>query len=195
MSLTPSTMLPLGSIAPSFCLDDCFGNSVNLDNLSSDKGLLVAFICNHCPYVIHIAEPLTQLTQQWISQGIDVIAINANDFIAYPDDNREKMQHEVELRGYAFPYLLDTTQQVAKAYQAACTPDFFLFDENKQLVYRGQFDDSRPSSQQAATGYDLSHAVSQLLNNQPISQQQQPSVGCNIKWRGGNEPDYFTPKR
>ncbi len=195
MSLTPSTMLPLGSIAPNICLEDCFGKPVSLNDLNCENGLLVAFICNHCPYVIHITEPLNQLTRQWISQGIDVIAINANDFIAYPDDNREKMRQEIKLRDYAFPYLLDTTQQVAKDYQAACTPDFFLFDKNKQLVYRGQFDNSRPGGQQAATGDDLNRAVSQLLNNQSISDQQQPSVGCNIKWRAGNEPDYFTPKK
>lgn len=197
MSMTPSTMLQLGTPAPDFRLPSTQGQQVSLNDFKQAKGLVVAFICNHCPYVIHIAPRLAELAKEYQQKGIAFVAINSNDTEAYPADNMHNMVLEKQNREYSFPYLLDETQQVAQAYSAACTPDLYLFDSDQKLVYRGQFDSSRPhrissgnydSSKNQATGEDLQRALDQLLANQPISVQQLPSMGCNIKWKAGNEP-------
>ncbi|WP_438865357.1 thioredoxin family protein [Neptunicella sp.] len=197
MSMTPSTMLQLGTPAPDFRLPSTQGQQVSLNDFKQAKGLVVAFICNHCPYVIHIAPRLAELAKEYQQKGIAFVAINSNDTEAYPADNMHNMVLEKQNREYSFPYLLDETQQVAQAYSAACTPDLYLFDRDQKLVYRGQFDSSRPhrissgnydSSKNQATGEDLQRALDQLLANQPISVQQLPSMGCNIKWKAGNEP-------
>lgn len=191
MAATPSRMLPLGSAAPDFTLPDPDGNEHMLKAIADGKrGLLVAFICNHCPYVQHIRHELARLAGGWQQHGIAVVGINANDIDAYPGDGPEAMAHEARSVGYTFPYLFDATQETAKAYQAACTPDFFLFDRDLRLVYRGQFDDSRPRNDVPVTGRDLSAAIDALLEGRPISDDQVPSIGCNIKWRPGNEPTY-----
>ncbi len=192
MVRTASTMLPLGTKAPDFALPDTNGKIVRLDDFDGAKALLVIFLCNHCPYVKHIAEPLTRITKEYMDRGVAVVGINANDVTAYPEDSPEKMREEVVLRGYSFPYLYDETQEVAKAYRAACTPDFFLFDADRKLVYRGQLDDSRPSNGLPVTGKDLTAAVDALLTGKPIPADQKPSLGCNIKWKPGHEPEYFS---
>ncbi len=184
MSLTPSNMLPLGTKASGFCLQDPVGGGEkSLDGLKSDKATVVMFICNHCPYVKHIQTKLVDVTQAYISKGISFIAINSNDVANYPEDSPEKMKEISEQFGYPFTYLFDETQKVAKAYQAACTPDFYIFDKDLKLVYRGQFDDSRPGNGVAVTGEDLSRALDQLLKGAPITPDQKPSMGCNIKWK------------
>jgi len=188
---TASTMLKLGSIAPEFSLPDTHGKTVTRDTAMGEKGLLMIFMCNHCPYVIHLREELARLGKDYIAKGFGVIAINANDVFTHPDDSPEKMVQEVKDSGYTFPYLYDETQEVAKAYQAACTPYFFLSDEDKKLVYRGQLDSSRPGNNQPVTGEDLRSAMDALLKGESISGQQIPSMGCNIKWKSGNAPDYF----
>jgi len=191
MSKTPSTMLPLGTRAPDFALPATDGTTVALADFEDAPALVVMFICNHCPFVVHIREALAAFASDVQSKGVAVVAINANDVENYPDDSPEKMRQEVTANGYTFPYLFDETQQVAKAYRAACTPDFYLFDGKQRLVYRGQFDDSRPESDIPVTGVDLRRAVDSLLSAQPQSDDQQPSVGCNIKWKPGEAPDYF----
>lgn len=200
MAMTASTMLQLGTKAPEFSLVSTEGTRVSLQQFAGAKGLVVAFICNHCPYVIHIADKFAEVAKQYQQQGIAFVAINSNDVEQYPADNMQNMQLEKQQRGYSFDYLLDDTQQVAHAYSAACTPDLYLFDENQQLVYRGQFDDSRPhrissgnydSSNNQATGADLIAAMDALLNGQKQLETQKASIGCNIKWKPGNEPDYF----
>jgi peroxiredoxin len=193
MALTPSTMLPLGTKAPDFRLPDTNGKLVSLDDLSGAPALLVAFICNHCPYVIHIRSEFAKMAREYQSRGVAVVAISSNDATNYPADNPEKMKEEVRIAGYTFPYLYDEDQQVAKAYRAACTPDFFVFDKDRKLAYRGQFDDSRPRVANSApvTGKDLRAALDAVLAGQPVSADQKPSIGCNIKWKVGNEPDYF----
>ena len=191
MSLTPSTMLELGSAAPDFDLPDTKGRRVKRDDFRGSKGLLVIFMCNHCPYVIHIRETLAAVTKEYRGKGIETVAINANDASNYPADSPQKMVTEAVAAGYQFPYLYDETQTVAKAYKAACTPDFFLFNGSFNLVYRGQFDDSRPGNERPVTGADLTAALDQLLSGQAIREDQIPSVGCNIKWKEGNAPDYF----
>ncbi len=191
MARTESTMLELGTQAPEFTLPDTLGNQVSLNNFADAKGLLVVFMCNHCPYVIHLRDALAAFAKEYQAQGLGVVGINSNDASNYPDDSPEKMAEEVATRGYSFPYLYDESQAVAKAYKAACTPDFFLFDADKKLIYRGQFDDSRPGNELPVTGADMRAAVDTLLNNSEIPQQQKPSMGCNIKWKPGNEPDYF----
>ncbi len=193
MVRTLSTMLPLGTQAPAFELRDTDGSLVSRDQAAGPRGLLVVFLCNHCPYVKHVADELKRVADSCLEQGIGVVGISSNDAGAYPDDSPEKMQAEKTLRGYAFPYLYDETQSVAKAYQAACTPDFFLFDQDLKLVYRGQLDDSRPKNDRPVTGQDLRNAIAALLSGQPPLAQQVPSLGCNIKWREGNEPGYFNP--
>lgn len=191
MARTPSTMLELGTQAPDFALlEPASGNIVTRDAFSG-KPLLVAFICNHCPYVILIREAFAQLAREYQQRGVAIVAINANDIENYPDDSPEKMVEEVQRYGYTFPYLFDETQAVAKAYQAACTPDLYLFDADHRLFYRGQFDDARPNNGIAASGSDLRHALDCLLNNQPAPAEQKPSLGCNIKWKAGNEPAYY----
>ena len=194
MVRTLSTMLPLGTEAPDFSLADTNGNLVSLSDFQSAKGLLVIFMCNHCPYVKHIAEGLKTLTDEYIAKGIAVVAISSNDAANYPDDSPEKMKEEKLARGYSFPYLYDATQAVAKAYHAACTPDFFLFDAQLHLVYRGQMDDSRPKTDKPVTGADLRAALDALLAGKPPVDKQTPSLGCNIKWFEGSEPTYFNPQ-
>lgn len=191
MAKTPSTMLELGTLAPDFKLTDTDGQLVSLDDFRGKNGLLVMFICNHCPYVVHIASHLAQLTKEYMAKGIGVVAINSNDTTKYPDDAPEKMKEEKAKRGYAFPYLFDETQKVAHAYQAACTPDIFLFDKDFSLQYRGQYDASRPSNSEPVTGADLKGAMDALLADKKPSAEQVPSIGCNIKWRAGNEPSYY----
>lgn len=192
MVKTASTMLPLGTLAPDFSLTNVDGRTISLKDFPNAKGLLVAFICNHCPFVIHIRSELAKFAREYQAQGIAVVAINSNDAAAYPADAPDKMKTEAAAAGYSFPYLYDETQAVAKAYRAACTPDFFLFDAGQRLVYRGQFDDSRPSNSIPVTGSHLRTACDAVLAGQPIEDGQRPSIGCNIKWRPGNEPNYFT---
>lgn len=189
MALTPSNMLPLGTPAPDFSLPDTRGMMVTLDAFKDAQLLLVAFICNHCPFVTHIRAGFADLARDYESKGVAVVAINANDIAAYPDDNMDNMRREVVEAGYIFPYLLDETQSVALAYDAACTPDFYLFDENRVLIYRGQMDSSRPGNDIPVTGADLRKAMDAALAGEAISQAQIPSVGCNIKWKHGNAPN------
>lgn len=183
MARTPSNMPPLGMIAPDFSLPDTDGKLVRLADTKGAKGYLIFFICNHCPYVVHIRAPLAKVTAEYAAQGIAVFGINSNDAQAYPDDSPQNMKLEKAAQGYRFPYLFDATQTVAEAYQAACTPDFYLFDEGKRLTYRGQFDDSRPGNGVPATGADLTRAVQALLDGHPPVPEQKPSLGCNIKWK------------
>jgi len=191
MALTPSTMLDLGTEAPGFTLADPEGNSFDLSKQQIDRGVLVIFMCNHCPYVIHIREQLVQRIREYQGQGITVVAINSNDYITHPDDSPERMAQDAKNFGYTFPYLVDEDQQVARAYQAACTPDLYLFDQDRKLVYRGQFDSARPGNTTPVSGDDLTAAVAQMLEGKEIQVVQQPSMGCNIKWKAGNEPSYF----
>jgi peroxiredoxin len=193
MVRTLSTMLPLGTEAPDFSLGDTDGKTVSRSDFKGKKGLLVIFMCNHCPYVKHVADELKRLSDEYLVKGVGVVAISSNDAVAYPDDSPEKMKEEKAMRGYAFPYLFDETQKVAKAYHAACTPDFFLFDADHKLVYRGQMDDSRPKTDRPVTGADLRAALDALLAGQPPLATQTPSLGCNIKWMEGSEPSYFNP--
>ncbi len=192
MVKTASTMLPLGSQAPEFSLPNVDGSTFSLSDFDGKPGLLVMFICNHCPFVIHLQENLTKFAKEYQAKGLGVVAISSNDVDSYPQDGPEKMQQEAQAHGYTFPYLFDDTQGVAKAYHAACTPDFFLFDANHKLVYRGQFDDSRPDSGIPVTGKDLRAACDQVLAGQSVPADQKPSIGCNIKWKSGSEPSYFT---
>ncbi len=191
MALTPSTMLPLGTNAPDFHLPDTTSKTVSLADFKSAPALLVMFICNHCPYVKHIRAGLAQLGRDYQARGVAIIAISANDAANYPEDAPAKMREEARAAGYTFPYLHDATQAVAKAYRAACTPDFFLFDHARRLVYRGQFDGSRPGNGVPVTGQDLRAALDAVLAGKPVPAGQKPSIGCNIKWKAGNEPDYF----
>ena len=191
MVATPSTMVSLGSPAPDFSLPDTEGSTVSLSDFDSAPALLVMFICNHCPFVVHVRDHLADLGREYEQRGVAVVAINANDVAKYSDDSPAKMAREVKLAGYTFPYLFDETQEVAKAYSAACTPDFFLFDGDRKLAYRGQFDDSRPGNGLPVTGADLRAALDAVLAGQPVPERQLPSMGCNIKWKPGNEPDYF----
>ena len=191
MAATPSTMLALGTVAPSFELPDVDGRLVTLSSFGAARALLVQFICNHCPFVIHVRDELVRLARDAQAQGAAVVAINSNDASAYPEDAPDRMRALAQLHGYPFPYLVDATQSVAKAYRAACTPDFYLFDAARRLVYRGQLDGSRPGNAIAVTGADLRSALAALLAGTPISAEQRPSIGCNIKWKPGNEPDYW----
>lgn len=186
-----STMLPLGTKAPEFRLPDTSGKPVSLSDFKDAPALLVMFMCNHCPYVKHIRAGLAQLARDYVSRGAAVVGISANDVANYPDDSPALMAREAKSAGYLFPYLYDETQAVAKAYRAACTPDFYLFDKERRLVYRGQFDDSRPSNNIPVTGKDLRAALDAVLAGKPVSPNQKASLGCNIKWKPGNEPDYF----
>jgi peroxiredoxin len=191
MARTLSTMLDIGTAAPPFRLRATDGRGVSLEDFEGARALLVIFLCNHCPYVKHIRSGLAETTREYLAKGVAVVGINSNDVANYPDDSPEKMVEEVKLAGYAFPYLYDEDQSVAKAYRAACTPDFFLFDKDRKLVYRGQFDDARPGNGVPVTGKDLTAAVEAVLAGRPPSAEQKPSMGCNIKWKAGNEPDYF----
>jgi peroxiredoxin len=190
MVSVPSTMLALGTPLPDFDLPDPTGKLHGPAEVADAAGVLVAFVCNHCPFVIHIGPTLGKRTRQWMDQGLAVLAINANDIAAYPQDAPEHMPAFAEQNGWSFPYLLDETQQVAHAFRAACTPDLFLFDRERKLAYRGQFDASRPGNNQPVTGDDLDRAVQAVLAGRPVPGDQIPSIGCNIKWKRGNEPDY-----
>ena len=191
MVLTPSTMLPLGTKAPAFSLPNVDGRTVSLDDFQGAPAYLVMFICNHCPYVKHVATELARLARDYQAKGVAVIAINSNDVSAHPADSPEQMVHEVESREYTFPYLFDETQAVAQAYKAACTPDFYIFDKAQKLAYRGQLDSSRPDSGIAVTGRDLRAALDAVVAGQAAPTDQKPSIGCNIKWKPGHEPAYF----
>lgn len=197
MALTQSTMMALGSKAPNFSLLATDGNLVSLADFSHARALVILFICNHCPYVIHIAPALAKLAKEYQQRGIDFVAINSNDTDAYPADSFANMKLEKEKRGYTFPYLFDETQEVARIYGAACTPDIYVFDNDQSLAYRGQFDDTRPnrissgnydSSVNPASGVSLRKALDLLLAGEKIPEDQYPSMGCNIKWKPGNEP-------
>ena len=184
MALKESNMLALGTTAPFFKLQDTITNmAFSLDDFMGDKAFVVMFICNHCPYVIHVNEELVKLAKEYLLKGVRFVAISSNDVVNYPEDSPEKM-HNVALKlGYPFPYLYDETQKVAKEYDAACTPDFYVFDGSLKLVYRGQLDDSRPNSGIPVTGKDLRDALNAVLNNTEVNQTQRPSAGCNIKWK------------
>ncbi len=181
-------MLALGTKAPDFRLPDTGDRSISLTDFSGAPALVVVFMCNHCPYVKHIRDGLAQFARDYLPRKVAVVGINSNDVENYPDDNPAKMAQEAKAAGYMFPYLYDETQEVAKAYHAACTPDFFLFDRDLRLVYRGQFDDSRPGNGVPVTGKDLRAAVDSVLAGKPVSSAQKPSLGCNVKWKPGNEP-------
>ncbi len=191
MAGVSSTMLELGTAAPDFSLPDTTGQLVSLADYKQAPATLVVFMCNHCPYVKHIANQLAEFAREYQAKSVAVIGVNANDVSTHPDDSPEKMADEVKKIGYTFPYLYDETQEVAKSYRAACTPDFFLFDKDHKLAYRGQFDGSRPGNKIAVTGQDLRMALDAVLQDQPVPAEQKASMGCNIKWRAGNEPSYF----
>ena len=193
MVRTPSTMLPLGTIAPDFSLPNVDGRIVDFAAAAGPKGTVVMFICNHCPFVKHVADELARLGHEYLPRGIGFAAISSNDVATHPADSPEQMVHEAEERGYPFAYLYDETQEAAKAYHAACTPDFYLFDAGRKLVYRGQLDPSRPGSGVPVTGSDLRGALEALLSGGPPVAEQIPSLGCNIKWKPGNHPAYFSP--
>lgn len=176
--------------APDFHLPDTDGQIVSLSDFKNAPALLVAFICNHCPYVKHVRLALAKLAKEYQARGVAVVAINSNDAIAHPDDSPQKMAEEKQSAGYSFPYLYDETQVIAKAYQAACTPDFFLFDKNHKLVYRGQMDSSRPGNDKPNDGADLRAALDAVLQGRSPSEKQTASIGCNIKWKPGNQPAY-----
>jgi len=190
MALTPSTMLPLGTTAPDFRLPDTNGKMVSPADFKGNPALLVMFICNHCPYVKHIRGGIAQLARDYLPKNVAIVGINSNDVANYPDDSPAKMREEARAAGYLFPYLYDESQAVAKAYRAACTPDIYLFDRGRRLVYRGQFDASRPGNGIPVTGKDLRAALDAVLAGRPTSELQVASIGCNIKWKSGNEPDY-----
>jgi peroxiredoxin len=190
MALTPSTMLALGTPAPEFQLPNIDGRTVSLSDFKASPVLVVMFICNHCPYVKHLRAALAEFGRECATKNVAVVAISSNDAVNYRDDSPAKMVEEARAAGYTFPYLYDETQKVAKAYRAACTPDFFLFDRGRRLVYRGQFDASRPGNGIPITGKELRAAVDAVLKGTPPSINQVPSMGCNIKWKHGNEPKY-----
>ena len=196
MSLTPSTMLPLKTQAPDFSLPDvATGRTVSLKDVSGKSALLVMFICRHCPYVKHVQGELARLGRDYRDRGVGIVAVSSNDARAYPDDAPEQLAEMARQNGFGFPLCYDESQDVAKAYTAACTPDFFLFDRARRLVYRGQLDGSRPGRGVPVTGADLRAALDAVLAGQPVSDVQRPSVGCNIKWKPGNSPAYITRGR
>ncbi len=190
MAETPSTMAALGTALPSFSLPDLDGNSVSDRDSADATALVIAFICPHCPFVKHVRQGVAQLATDYQTRGIAIVAINSNDANAFPDDDPAGMKREASESGFTFPYLYDESQEVAKAFRAACTPDFFVFDRDRRLAYRGQFDGSRPNSATPVTGADLRGALDALIGGDPVSATQRPSVGCNIKWKPGNEPGY-----
>jgi len=190
MALTPSTMLELGTQAPEFSLPDTEGRTIALREFDDADALLVMFICNHCPFVQHVREELARLGSEYQKRGVAVVAINSNDVVRHPDDSPDRMRDEKNRFGYTFPYLIDETQEVARAYRAACTPDFFVFDGAQRLVYRGQLDDSRPGNDVPVSGADLRAALDAVLEGHDVPAEQRASVGCNIKWKPGNAPDY-----
>ena len=192
MVKTASTMLPLGTTAPEFqLLDVVSGKTISLDTFTGSKALLVMFICQHCPFVKHVQSELAKIGQDYSQQPLGIVAISANDVANYPDDSPEKLEQMAQKLNFNFPVCYDESQEVSKAYTAACTPDFFLFDRDNKLVYRGQLDDSRPSTDIPLTGKDLRSAIDAVLQDRKIDFEQKPSIGCNIKWKPGNEPEYF----
>ena len=192
MALTASTMLPLGTKAPDFNLPDVVsGNAIALSNYADKQALLVMFICQHCPFVKHIKAELAKIGKDYANSNLGIVAISANDVDNYPDDAPQKLKAMAQELNLAYPVCYDESQGTAKAYTAACTPDFFLFDASQKLVYRGQLDDSRPSNGKPVTGKDLRAAIDAVLAGKDITFEQQPSVGCNIKWKSGNEPSYY----
>lgn len=191
MVAVESTMLTLGTQAPTFSLPDPDGKVWSFDDVAGPRGTLVAFVCNHCPYVRHIAPTLGKVAAGWQSAGIGVIAINSNDTASYPDDRPERMAIEAREWNWTFPYVTDEDQSAALAYRAACTPDFFLFDADRRLAYRGRFDAARPRNDSPITGEELDAAIQAVLAGQPVTGDQFPSIGCNIKWKPGNTPAYF----
>ena len=192
MVKTASTMLSLGTTAPEFQLPDVVsGKTISLDNFADSQALLVMFICQHCPFVKHIKSELAKIGQDYSQQPLGIVAISANDVANYPDDSPEKLKQMAEEFSFNFPVCYDESQEVSKAYTAACTPDFFLFNRDNKLVYRGQLDDSRPSTDIPVTGKDLRSAIDAVLQERKIDFEQKPSIGCNIKWKPGNEPEYF----
>jgi peroxiredoxin len=196
MALTESTMLPLGTPAPDFSLPDVVsGKKMSLADFKGKKALLVMFICRHCPYVQHVKQGLAALAKDYLGKSVAIVAINSNDAATYPDDAPPSLAAFAQEEKFAFPMLYDESQKVAHAYTAACTPDFFLFDGNARLAYRGQMDDSRPGNGKPVTGKDLRSAIDNVLAGAPVAAEQRPSAGCNIKWKSGNAPDYFAPKK
>lgn len=192
MAQTLSTMLSLGTPAPNFRLPEpATGNSVTLADFRDQPALLVMFISNHCPFVKHIRAAVAELATHYRTKGLACVAICANEAANYPDDSPARIAEDAKALGFTFPYLYDESQETAKAYRAACTPDFFLFDADRKLVYRGQFDGSRPGNDIPVTGADLRAAVEAVLSSQAVSPDQKPSIGCNIKWKAGNEPEYY----
>ncbi|MGD1702979.1 thioredoxin family protein [Dapis sp. BLCC M229] len=192
MALTESTMLTLATLAPNFQLPDVVsGEIISLSTFEGKKALLVMFICRHCPFVKHVQLELAQIGKDYISKDVGIVAISSNNIEAHPDDSPDKLKEMALELGFNFPYCFDATQEVAKSYTAACTPDFFLFDADFKLAYRGQLDDSRPSNEKPVTGSDLRAALDTVLAGKNIGEEQKPSIGCNIKWKPGNEPSYF----
>jgi peroxiredoxin len=191
MAAVESTMMELGTQAPDFSLPDTQGNTVSLSDFAGSKALVVIFMCNHCPFVVHIREAVAALGRDYQPKGVAIVGINSNDVATHPGDAPDKMKAEKAAAGYTFAYLFDQTQQVAQAYRAACTPDIFAFDGDCRLAYRGQFDDSRPGNG-TASGADLRDALDAILAGRTVPADQTPSIGCNIKWKPGNEPDYFS---
>jgi len=190
MAMTASTMLPLGTSAPDFSLPDTEGHVVSVEDFKEAPALLVVFTCNHCPFVKHILDGLVELIKEYQAKGVAVVGINSNDVADYPDDRPQMMARVAKQKGFTFPYLYDETQDVAKAYHTACTPDFFLFDNERKLVYRGQMDDSRPGNGIPVAGADLRAAIDAVLEGKRVPAKQKPSMGCNIKWKHGTEPKY-----
>lgn len=191
MAATESTMLELGTSAPDFDLPKPDGGRVRLSDFADAEGLVVAFICNHCPFVKHIREGLAEYARDYMPRNVALVAINANDFATYNGDAPERMQEEIDSFGYCFPYVYDESQDVAKAYRAACTPEFYLFDANRTLVYRGRFDAATPGNDEPVSGDELRHATDAMLTGDTPDLHQVPGIGCNIKWKSGNAPDYF----
>lgn len=192
MALTPSTMLELGTQAPEISLPDVVsGKTISLKDFSSKKALLVMFICRHCPYVVHVKNELARLGKDYANKDMGIVAISSNDADNYPEDSPKNLKDMAQKLGFTFPFCYDETQEAAKAYTAACTPDFFLYDKARKLVYRGQLDDSRPGNSKPNNGKDLRAAMDAALADKPIAQDQKPSLGCNIKWKSGNTPSYF----
>ncbi|TAM80284.1 MAG: thioredoxin family protein [Acidobacteria bacterium] len=188
---TPSTMVPLGTLAPPFSLPDIEGKVVSLEDYKEAPAILIVFLCNHCPFVKHILPQFIELAGEYQRSGVGIVGISSNDVLNYPEDSPEKMAELSRALNFPFPYLFDESQQVAKTYGAACTPDFYLFDREARLVYRGQMDDSRPTNGRPVTGADLRAAMDAVLRGRAVSGDQRPSIGCNIKWKPGNEPGYF----
>jgi peroxiredoxin len=192
MTVTASKMISLGTSAPDFSLPDTEGNIVTLSDFEQAPALLVVFMCNHCPFVKHILNSFVEFAKDYQQKGVAVVAISSNDVKGFPEDSPKMMAKKSKEAGFTFPFLYDETQEVAKAYQATCTPDFFLYNKDRKLVYRGQMDDSRPGNNVPITGSDLRAALEAVLEGKKVPAKQKPSMGCNIKWKKGNEPDYFT---